>query len=56
MEIKAWKPNRQQLLNCADWNEDMASKADADGDTQRYERLLKQAARLQRQAEALPKE
>jgi hypothetical protein len=56
MEVKSWKPNRVQLLNCADWNEDEAARADSNGETERYERLLKQAVKLQRQAEALPKE
>lgn len=54
--MESWKPNRAQLLACADWNEEEAARADSNGETARYERLLRQATRLQKQAEALPKE
>jgi hypothetical protein len=54
--FQSWKPNRMQLINCADWNMEEAQRADANADTERYERLIKQAAKLQRQAETAPKE
>lgn len=56
LPFRSWKPNRAQLLNCADWNMDEATRADANGEQARYERLLKQVVRLQKQAETVPKE